>query len=83
MHDAAPSKYEYLAENERFANCLIDYFEQATGAHIREHIEEIAIATPATFTRYANAFRGNIYGYFHPCSAYPMSDLVITVQSRL
>ena len=33
----------------------------------REHIEEIAIATPATFTRYANAFRGNIYGY--PCTA--------------
>ena len=23
------------------------------------------------------------YGYFHPCSAYPMSDLVIEVQSRL
>lgn len=23
------------------------------------------------------------YGYFHPCSAYPMSDLVIKVESRL
>ena len=23
------------------------------------------------------------YGYFHPCSAYPMSDLVIEVSSRL
>ena len=23
------------------------------------------------------------YGYFHPCSAYPMSDLVIEVESRL
>ena len=23
------------------------------------------------------------YGYFHPCSAYPMSDLVIEVNSRL
>ncbi|MBO7739494.1 MAG: hypothetical protein J6S18_03905, partial [Oscillospiraceae bacterium] len=60
-------KYSYLPENERFANVLIDYFEQSTGARIRDHIEEIAIATPATFTRYANAFKGNIYGY--PCTA--------------
>ncbi|MBQ5671951.1 MAG: hypothetical protein IIV43_06315 [Oscillospiraceae bacterium] len=67
MHKNCPTKYEYLEQNEAFANCLIDYFESATGARIRDHIEEIAIATPATFTRYANAFRGNIYGY--PCTA--------------
>ena len=67
MHNNCPTKYQYLEQNEAFANCLIDYFERATGARIRDHIEEIAIATPATFTRYANAFRGNIYGY--PCTA--------------
>ncbi len=67
MHNNCPTKYQYLEQNEAFANCLIDYFEQVTGATIRDHIEEIAIATPATFTRYANAFRGNIYGY--PCTA--------------
>jgi prolycopene isomerase len=63
MHNAAPSKYDYLPENERFANELIDYFEKVTGAKIRDHIEELVIATPATFARYSNAFRGNIYGY--------------------
>ena len=67
MHNNCPTKYQYLEQNEAFANCLIDYFERATGARIRDHIEEIAIATPATFTRYANAFRGNIYRY--PCTA--------------
>ena len=60
-------KYSYLPKNEAFANVLIDYFEKSTGAKIRDHIEELAIATPATFTRYANAFKGNIYGY--PCTA--------------
>ena len=45
------------------ANHLIDRFERDTGAHIREHIEEISIATPSTFQRYTNAMRGNVYGY--------------------
>jgi len=45
------------------ADYLIDRFEKATGATIRNHIEEISISTPATFLRYANAMKGNIYGY--------------------
>ena len=67
LEDADLTKYNYLPEKERFANAMIDAFEHFTGAHIREHIEEISIATPATFARYAEAFRGNIYGYV--CSA--------------
>ncbi len=63
MNKSKLSKYDYLPENERFANCMIDTFEEISGARIRDHIEEIAIATPATFTRYAEAFRGDIYGY--------------------
>lgn len=57
------TKYNYLPENERFANCMIDTFEEISGARIRDHIEEIAFATPATLNRYAEAFRGDIYGY--------------------
>ena len=67
MHEANVSKYDYLDDKERFANAMIDAFEKYSGAHIRGHIEEISMATPATFTRYAEAFRGNIYGYV--CSA--------------
>ena len=67
LHNSGLTKYEYLASKEDFANNMIDVFEEFTGAHIRDHIQEISIATPATFTRYAEAFRGNIYGY--TCSA--------------
>lgn len=67
LHKSGMTKYDYLPENERFANVLIDYFEKSTGAKIRDHIEELVIATPATFTRYCEAFKGNIYGYV--CSA--------------
>lgn len=56
-------KYNYLPEKERFANVMIDYFEEMTGARIRDHIEEIEISTPATYVRYSGAFKGNIYGY--------------------
>lgn len=59
----ALDRYGYQKTNEDLANHLIDRFERDTGAHIREHIEEISIATPATFQRYANAMRGNVYGY--------------------
>ncbi len=42
---------------------MIDNFEKATGTKIRDSIEEIEIATPATYARYADAPQGTIYGY--------------------
>jgi prolycopene isomerase len=55
--------YGYQRNKEEFANALIDLFENITGAHIREHIEEIEISTPATYVRYSATPKGNIYGY--------------------
>ena len=63
LHNSGLTKYDYLADKEKFANNMIDVFEEMTGARIRDHIVEISMATPATFTRYAESFRGNIYGY--------------------
>ena len=57
------SKYDYELIKEKFADNLIKNFEEGTGIRIRDHIEELTVATPATFTRYTEAFRGNIYGY--------------------
>lgn len=57
------SKYDYELIKEKFADNLIKNFEEGTGIKIRDHIEELTVATPATFTRYTEAFRGNIYGY--------------------
>jgi phytoene dehydrogenase-like protein len=59
--DVAPRDY-YKIKNE-IAGSLIDQFDRATGAGIRGRIEEIEIATPATFARYTGAFNGGIYGY--------------------
>ncbi len=63
FHNSGITKYDYLEEKEKMANHLIDYFEAATGAKIRDHIEEIEMASPSTFNRYTGALRGNIYGY--------------------
>jgi prolycopene isomerase len=53
----------YMEDKERFANELINQYEKKTGARIREHIEEIEVATPATFHRYGSNPKGNTYCY--------------------
>jgi phytoene dehydrogenase-like protein len=54
---------DYVRVKNRVANDLIADFEQATGAPIREHIEEFEVATPQTFARYTGSYDGIIYGY--------------------
>jgi prolycopene isomerase len=54
---------DYVRVKNRVANDLIADFEQATGAPIREHIEELEVATPQTFARYTGSYDGIIYGY--------------------
>ena len=54
---------DYVGVNNEVAEGLIDHFERATGAPIREHIEEVEAATPMTFARYARVHGGTIYGY--------------------
>jgi phytoene dehydrogenase-like protein len=56
-----PEDY-YRIKNE-IAEKLLIKFEKATGAPIREHIEEIEIATPVTFARYTRHYKGIFYGY--------------------
>ncbi|MBE6820495.1 MAG: NAD(P)/FAD-dependent oxidoreductase [Ruminococcaceae bacterium] len=57
------SPENYYEEKEKFALHMIDVFEKATGVRIRDNIEEIEIATPATFARFTDATDGVIYGY--------------------
>ena len=54
---------DYVKVKNRIANDLIAHLEQATGAPIREHIEELEVATPQTFARYTGSYQGAIYGY--------------------
>ncbi len=53
----------YVKVKNRIAGDLVDHLEQATGAPIKEHIEEIEVATPQTFARYTGSYDGVIYGY--------------------
>jgi phytoene dehydrogenase-like protein len=42
---------------------MIDKMSQYLGVPLTRHIEEIEIATPQTFQRYTDAYRGVMYGY--------------------
>ena len=53
----------YFSMKSQIADMVIEDFEKATGISIREHIEEIEIAAPPTYARYANAYQGLIYGF--------------------
>ena len=54
---------KYYVEKERIAEKMIDTYERKMGIHIREHIEEIEIASPVTFAHYMYTPQGSIYGY--------------------
>ncbi|MHA1508058.1 MAG: phytoene desaturase family protein, partial [Promethearchaeota archaeon] len=54
---------DYVDLKNKLAEELLTKFEKATGTNIRDHIEEIEIATPATFARYAKLYNGIFYGY--------------------
>lgn len=60
---ASVSEEEYIPTKRRVADRLIRQFEEATGTDLRNHIEEIEIATPQTFARYTGAWDGIVYGY--------------------
>ncbi len=57
------SEEDYFKVKNQVASSMIERFEEATGISIRDHIEEIAIATPQTYARYCGHPQGTIYGY--------------------
>jgi len=54
---------DYYNVKTRMAEGLINQFERATRLSIRDHIEEIEIATPETYARYTGTYNGIVYGY--------------------
>jgi prolycopene isomerase len=57
------SPRDYVRTKNRIAADLITDLEKALGVPLREHIEEIEVATPQTYARYTGSFNGIIYGY--------------------
>lgn len=54
---------DYVKIKREVADRMITNLEQIMGFKIREHIEEIEIASPVTFARYMNTPQGSVYGY--------------------
>ncbi|MCF0240988.1 MAG: NAD(P)/FAD-dependent oxidoreductase [Treponema sp.] len=54
---------EYAHKKTYYAEKLIDNLKRKTGISLKEHIEEIEIASPLTFARYINVPEGSVYGY--------------------
>lgn len=57
------SQTEYFKAKDKVADDMIRVFERETGCHIRDAIEEIAVASPTTYARYCGHPQGGIYGY--------------------
>lgn len=54
---------DYVKEKRRVADMVITQLEEIMGFKVREHIEEIEIASPVTFARYMGTPQGVVYGY--------------------
>ena len=61
--DKAVTPENYVRVKREMADMMIERYEQVMGVDLRNHIEEIAIATPVTFARYMGTPQGAIYGY--------------------
>lgn len=57
------SEEKYMKIKRQVADEMIANLERIMGYKIREHIEEIEIASPVTFARYMGSPQGSIYGY--------------------
>jgi len=60
-YDIKPGDYFRVKNN--IARGMIEQFEDAVGVNLKDHIEEIEVATPQTFARYTGSYNGIVYGY--------------------
>ncbi len=55
---------EYFRMKDRIAEECVDRYEEVTGLKIRDHIEEIVVASPMTWARFLGTPKGDVYGYY-------------------
>ena len=59
--DVTPENY--FKVKDKLVEEALDQFEKELKVNIRDHIEEIVVATPVTWARYIGSPYGNVYGY--------------------
>ena len=55
---------EYFKIKDRIARECVERYEEVTGCDIKNHIEEIVVASPVTWARYLGTPKGDVYGYY-------------------
>lgn len=61
FRDVTEENYFWI--KDKIAEETIEHYERLTGINIRDHIEEIVIASPVTWARYLGTPQGDVYGY--------------------
>lgn len=54
---------DYFKFKDKIGKEIIDLFEKQYNINVHDHIEEVVIATPATWARYVGTPYGVVYGY--------------------
>ena len=54
---------DYFKLKDWLLERTIDHFEKTLGVKVRDHIEEVVVATPETWARYLGTPMGDVYGY--------------------
>ena len=62
-NESVVDEESYFKLKDRIADETIKQFEDYIGKTIRDHIEEIVVATPMTWARYLGTPYGEVYGY--------------------
>ena len=58
------SEEEYFKVKDRIARECVERYEEVTGCNIKDHIEEMVVASPMTWARYLGTPKGDVYGYY-------------------
>lgn len=61
--DKVLKESNYYDYKEKIASKLINRLETALEVNIKDHVEELEISTPITYSKYNNSPDGSIYGY--------------------
>ena len=60
---AGVTEEAYFKVKDKIAMDTVLHYEKLTGVDIRNHIEEVVVASPVTWARYLGTPRGDVYGY--------------------
>ena len=77
------SQKEYLRLKNEYADKMIKKVEEYLGIDLSSHIEEIVVASPATFTRYASSASGSLGNYLSTAQFIKVRALTFMMNRRI